>query len=468
MDKKISLDEITSFAKRRGFIFPSSEIYGGLAGVYDYGHYGVLLKNNIQAAWWKNMVLDRDDIVGLDSAIFMHPTTWKASGHVDSFNEALMDCKDCKFRMRADNVLEKFGIEADQMPLDEMNKKLDELREQGKLKCENCGRTNLTEARQINQLIRTNFGQPSLDLKTMGDEDFVYPRGETCQGIYLNYKNIVDTMRVKLPFGIAQIGKAFRNEVIARQFIFRTREFEQMEMQYFLSPEIMDEKYDYWKAERWSWYLSELGLPEEKLNWKKHVKLAHYAKQAFDIQYNFSCLGGFQEVEGIHQRGNWDLTRHSEFSGQKLEYFDSKTNTKFIPHIMETSVGLNRLVLAVIDNAYTVEDLGEGKSRTVLKILPKLAPVKVAIFPLQKDEKLKELASKIYHDIKKDMVAEFDDSGNIGKMYRRQDEIGTPFCVTVDFQSLEDNMVTIRERDTMKQERILITDLIKTVQDKIS
>lgn len=467
MDKKISLDEITSFAKRRGFIFPSSEIYGGLAGVYDYGHYGVLLKNNIQAAWWKNMVLDRDDIVGLDSAIFMHPTTWKASGHVDSFNEALMDCKDCKFRMRADHVLEKFGIEADQMPVLEMNKKLDELREQGKLKCENCGRTNLTEARQINQLIRTNFGQPSLDLKTMKDEDFVYPRGETCQGIYLNYKNIIDTMRVKLPFGIAQIGKAFRNEVIARQFIFRTREFEQMEMQFFLDPEIMDERYEYWKGERWNWYLKELGIPQEKLNWKKHVKLAHYAKQAFDVQYNYACLGGFQEVEGIHQRGDWDLTRHSEFSGQKLDYFDQKNNRRFTPHIMETSVGLNRLVLAVLDNAYTVEDLGEGKTRTVLKILPKLAPVKVAIFPLQKDDKLKELASNIYHDLKKQFVTEFDDSGNIGKMYRRQDEIGTPLCVTVDFQSLEDNMVTIRDRDTMKQERILITDLLKTVQDKL-
>lgn len=467
MEKKISLDEITSFAKRRGFIFLSSEIYGGMAGVYDYGHYGVLLKNNIQQAWWKNMVLDRDDIVGLDSAIFMHPTTWKASGHVDSFNEALMDCKDCKFRMRADHVLEKFGFEADQMPLEEMNKHLDELRTEGKLKCENCGRTNLTEARQINQLIRTNFGQPTLDLKTMTQEDYVYPRGETCQGIYLNYKNITDTMRVKLPFGIAQIGKAFRNEVIARQFIFRTREFEQMEMQYFLSPEIMDEKYDYWKAERWAWYLGILGIPEEKLKWKKHDKLAHYAKQAYDVQYNFSCLGGFQEVEGIHQRGDWDLTRHAEFSGQKLDYFDQKNNKRFVPHIMETSVGLNRLVLAVLDNAYTVEDLGEGKSRTVLKILPRLAPVKVAIFPLQKDEKLKELAGNIYHNLKKEFVTEFDDSGNIGKMYRRQDEIGTPFCITVDFQSLEDNMVTLRERDSMVQQRVNVADVLSLLKSKL-
>jgi len=466
MENKLTLDEITSFAKRRGFIFLSSEIYGGLAGVYDYGHYGVLLKNNIQQAWWKNMVLDRDNIVGLDSAIFMHPKTWKASGHVDSFNEALMDCKDCKFRMRADHVLEKFGFEADQMPIDEMNKHLDELKAQGKIKCENCGRTNLTEARQVNQLIRTNFGQPTLDLRTMTDDDYVYPRGETCQGIYLNYKNIIDTMRVKLPFGIAQVGKAFRNEVIARQFIFRTREFEQMEMQYFLSPEIMDEKYDYWKAERWNWYTSALGIPEDKLKWKKHDKLAHYAKQAYDLQYNFACLGDFQEVEGIHQRGDWDLSRHSEFSGQKLDYFDQKSDKRFTPHIMETSVGLNRLVLVVLDNAYTIEDLGEGKTRTVLKIIPKLAPIKVAVFPLQKDEKLQELAKNIYHDLKKLYVTEFDDSGNIGKMYRRQDEIGTPYCVTVDYQSLEDDMVTLRDRDTMQQERVKVSELFNTLKQK--
>ena len=268
MEKKVGLDELTSFTKRRGFIFPSSEIYGGLAGVYDYGHYGILLKNNIQASWWKAMVFDRDDIVGLDSAIFMHPTTWKASGHVDSFNEALLDCKTCNFRMRADHLLEKYGIIADQMPVDEINKNLEKLKEEKKLKCQNCGGTDLTEARQVNQLIRTNFGLPTMELKNMTDKDFVYPRGETCQGIYLNYKNIIDTMRVKLPFGIAQVGKAFRNEVIARQFIFRTREFEQMEMQYFLSPDIMDVKYDEWKSIRWAWYLKELGLPEKKLKWK--------------------------------------------------------------------------------------------------------------------------------------------------------------------------------------------------------
>jgi len=468
MNTKISLDEITSFTKRRSFIFPSSEIYGGLAGVYDYGHYGVLLKNNIQNSWWKNMVLDRDDVVGLDSAIFMHPTTWKASGHLDCFNEALIDCRNCKFRMSANHLLEKFEINTDQMPLDEINRHIEQLKTENKLKCQNCGSDNLTGARQVNQLIRTNFGQPTLEPKDMTMDNYVYPRGETCQGIYLNYKNVIDTMRVKLPFGIAQAGKAFRNEIVARQFIFRTREFEQMEMQYFLSPEIMDEKFNYWKEERWNWYKEELGIPEAKLKWKKHDKLAHYAKEAYDLQYDFACLDGFNEVEGVHQRGDWDLSRHSEFSGQNLDYFDQKNNKRFTPHIMETSVGLNRLVLAVIDNAYTVEDLGEGKTRTVLKILPKLAPIKVAVFPLQKDEKLKGLASDIYHKLKKEMTTEFDDSGNIGKMYRRQDEIGTPFCITVDYECLEDNKVTIRTRDTMQQERVPVNELVCLIKEKLA
>ncbi len=463
MSTKLTLETLTAFCKRRGFVYPSSEIYGGLAGVYDYGHYGTMLKKNISDAWWKAMIQERDDIVGLDSAIFMHPTTWKASGHVDSFNEALIDCKTCKFRLRADHLLEKFDINADQMPLEQMNMHLAELRTANKLKCPNCGGSDLTEARQINQLIRTNFGKPDLNLATMQDTDLVYPRGETCQGIYLNYKNVVDTMRVKLPFGIAQIGKAFRNEVIARQFIFRTREFEQMEMQYFVSPEIMQESYDNWKATRWNWYLNVLELPEAKLKWKKHEKLAHYAKEAYDVQYDFTCLGGYQEVEGIHQRGDWDLTQHAKFSGQKLDWFDQKTNTRFIPHIMETSVGLNRLVLAVIDNAYTEEDLKEGKSRVVLKLPYSLAPIKAAIFPLQKDDKLRDIASKLYHDLKKEIAVEYDDSGNIGKMYRRQDEIGTPYCITVDYQTTEDNTVTIRNRDTMQQERVLLSEVQKIV-----
>ena len=466
MNDKLTLDTITAFCKRRGFIYPSSEIYGGLAGVYDYGHYGVLLKNNIAASWWKAMVMDRDDIVGLDSAIFMHPTTWKASGHVDSFNEALIDCKSCKQRMRADHLLEKYGINADFLPLGDINTELNKLREAGTLKCQFCGNKELTKARQINQLVRTNLGVPTKELKDLAPEEIVYARGETCQGIYLNYKNIVDTMRVKLPFGIAQIGKAFRNEVVARQFIFRTREFEQMEMQYFLDPQIMQEKFDAWRQVRWDWYINDLGIKAENLKWKKHDKLAHYAKEAYDIQFNFRSLGEFAEVEGIHQRGDWDLSQHAKFSGQNLEYFDQKENKRFIPHIMETSAGLNRHVFAVLDQAYSVEDLGEGKSRVVLKLKASLAPIKVAIFPLQKDEKLKEQAYSIYSDLKKTYSCEFDDSGNIGKMYRRQDEIGTPYCITVDYQSLEDHMVTIRDRDNMQQERININDVASFIGNK--
>lgn len=461
------MEELVALAKRRGFIYPSSEIYGGLAAVYDYGHYGILLKNNIQDAWWKNMVLTRRDVVGLDSAIFMHPTTWKASGHVDSFSDPLVDCRDCNYRMRADHLLEKHGFDVDKWPLDKINEIINTLRTEGKLTCEHCGRKNLTDARDFNLLVKTNFGSPVGSLKDMKDDDVVYPRGETCQGIYLQYKNIIDTMRVKLPFGIAQVGKAFRNEIVAKQYIFRTREFEQMEMQYFLHPDDMDGKFEYWKEERMNWYINTLGISSEKLRFKKHEKLAHYAKAAFDIEYNYSCLGKFAEIEGIHQRGNWDLSRHSEFSKVNLEYFDQARNLRFIPHIMETSVGLNRLVLMILDNALQTETLENGKVRTVLRIKPSLAPVKVAIFPLQKDAKLQGVAEKLYNDVKMSFVTEFDDAGNIGKMYRRQDEIGTPYCVTVDYQTLEDNTVTIRERDTMKQERVSLDSINKIISDRI-
>lgn len=466
MATKLTLDIISAFCKRRGFIYPSSEIYGGLAGVYDYGHYGTLLKNNIRDAWWKSMVFERDDIVGLDSSIFMHPMTWKASGHVDSFADPQIDCRTCKNRMRADHVLEKVGVEVEGYPIETINAELDKLRETGKLKCDKCGGSDLTPARNFNLLIKTNFASPIGELADLKPEDVVYPRGETCQGIYLNYKNVIDTMRVQLPFGIAQIGKAFRNEIIARQYIFRTREFEQMEMQYFLDPADMETKFEEWRQARWSWYLNVLHLPEERIRWKKHDKLAHYAKAAYDIQFDYKCLGGFSEVEGVHQRGDWDLSQHSKFSGKQLDWFDQKNNKRFIPHIMETSVGLTRLVLAVIDNAYTEEDLGEGKMRTVLKLPFNLAPIKVAVFPLQKDEKLRGLASQIYHNLRKQFVAEFDDSGNIGKMYRRQDEIGTPFCITVDYDSIETNTVTIRDRDTMAQERVAIDKLVEYIAAK--
>lgn len=461
------MEELVALAKRRGFIYPSSEIYGGLAAVYDYGHYGILLKNNIQDVWWKNMVLTRRDVVGLDSAIFMHPMTWKASGHTDSFSDPLVDCRDCKYRMRADHLLEKFNYDVDRWPLKKINEILASLRAEGKLTCEHCGRKNLTDARDFNLLIKTNFGSPVGSLKDLAEEDVIYPRGETCQGIYLQFKNIIDTMRVKLPFGIAQVGKAFRNEIVAKQFIFRTREFEQMEMQYFLHPDDMESKFEYWKQERMTWYLTTLGIQSDKLRFKKHEKLAHYAKAAFDIEYNYACLGKFAEVEGIHQRGDWDLTRHAQFSGVKLDYFDQVRNIRFVPHIMETSVGLNRLVLMILDNALCTEKLENGKTRTVLKIKPSLAPIKVAIFPLQKDENLQKVAEKLYNDVKLSFVTEYDDAGNIGKMYRRQDEIGTPYCITVDYQTLEDGTVTIRDRDTMKQERIPQAEVNSTIAQRI-
>lgn len=449
------MEKIVSLCKRRGFVFPSSEIYGGLAAIYDYGHYGTLLKNNIQAAWWKSMVQMRDDVVGLDSAIFMHPKTWIASGHVGGFNDPQVDCRKCKSRFRADHILEEFGIDADKATPEELNAHLEKLRVEKKLKCANCGSTDLTEARVFSLMVKSNIGSPTDELK---EENVVYLRPETCGGIYLEYKNTLDSTRMKLPFGIAQVGKAFRNEIVARQFIFRTREFEQMEMQYFLQPEIMKEKYEMWKAIRWQWYLDN-GIPEEKIKWYKHEKLAHYASEAYDITYDFQFVGGFKEVEGIHARGDWDLSQHSKYSGVDLSYLDDKTGKRFIPHIMETSVGLNRLFLMFLDAAYTEENIGE-ETRTVLKFPKHLAPIKVAIFPLLKNKpELVAKAKEIHESLKPLFMTEFDDNGNIGKRYRRQDEIGTPYCVTVDFDTLEDNAVTVRDRDTMKQERVNIDEL---------
>lgn len=445
-------------------MFPSSEIYGGFAAVYDYGHYGTLLKNNIRDAWWKHMVQLRDDVVGLDSAIFMHPMTWKASGHLDSFDDPQIDCKKCKNRMRADQVLELFGIDADKASLEFINAELDKLRETGKLKCQNCGSTEVTEAKRFSLMVKSNLGTPT---EALNEENVVYLRPETCGGIYLNYKNTLDSTRARIPFGIAQVGKAFRNEIVARQFIFRTREFEQMEMQYFLHSGQMEEMYEMWKKLRWEWYL-EYGMIKDDIKWHKHEKLAHYASQAFDIEYNFRSVGGFKEVEGIHARGDWDLSQHSKFSGVDLSYLDEKTGEKFIPHILETSVGLNRLFLMFIDKAYTEEEIGNGEKRTVLKFDKRLAPIKIAVFPLLKNKpELVAKAKEIFNDLKIDFICEFDDNGNVGKRYRRQDEIGTPYCVTVDFESLEDYAVTVRDRDTMKQERIKIPELISYFHDKL-
>ncbi|MEK7634725.1 MAG: glycine--tRNA ligase [Patescibacteria group bacterium] len=458
-----NLDKIVSLCKRRGFVFPSSEIYGGFSAVYDYGHYGILLKNNIQAAWWKQMVQLRDDVYGLDSAIFMHPKTWVASGHIEGFNDPQVDCKKCKSRMRADHLLEEFGIIADKATLEFINSELDKLRMDKKLKCPACGSADLTLAKQFSLMAKSNLGSPT---EEMTEENVSYLRPETCGGIYLEYKNMLDSMHPKLPFGIAQIGKAFRNEIVARQFIFRTREFEQMEMQYFLHPNDMKSKFEEWKKERWLWYL-EYGIPENKIKWHKHEKLAHYASDAYDIEFDFQSLGGFKEVEGIHARGDWDLSQHSKYSGVDLSYFNEETKEKFIPHIMETSAGLNRLFLMFIDNAYVEEEIN-GETRTVLKLDKRLAPIKAAIFPLLKNKpELVEKAKEIFNSLKGNFMCEFDDNGNIGKRYRRQDEIGTPYCITIDFQTLEDNTITVRDRDTLKQERIKISELNNFINAKI-
>lgn len=448
------MEKIVSLCKRRGFVFPSSEIYGGFSGVYDYGHYGTLLLNNVKQAWQKSMVQERLDVVLLDSAIFMHPTTWKASGHVDGFNDPQVDCRKCKSRFRADHMLEEFGINADKQPLEWINTELDKLRAEKKLVCANCKSADLTEAKVFSLMVKSNLGSP---VDTLTEENAVYLRPETCGGIYLEYKNTVDSLHPKLPFGIAQIGKAFRNEIVAKQFVFRTREFEQMEMQYFHHPSQTKEIFEQWHKDRWNFYL-EYGIPESKLHWHKHEKLAHYASEAYDIEYHYAMLGGFKELEGVHARGDWDLSQHTKFSGQDLSYFDESTKERFVPHIVETSVGLARMMLAFLDNAYAEEQVGD-ETRTVLRLDKRLAPVKVAVLPLSKKEELQTSAKEIWKRLSKTMFVEYDDTQSIGKRYRRQDEIGTPYCVTVDFETLNDNAVTVRDRDTKTQERVPVADL---------
>lgn len=456
------MEAIVSLCKRRGFIFPSSEIYGGFSGVYDYGHYGTLLLQNIKQAWQKNMAQERMDVLLLDSAIFMHPTAWKASGHVDGFNDPQIDCRKCKSRFRADHVLEDFGIDADKQPLEFINAELDKLRADKKLVCTHCGSADVTEAKVFSLMVKSNLGSPT---DALTEENAVYLRPETCGGIYLEYKNTVDSIHPKLPFGIAQIGKAFRNEIVAKQFVFRTREFEQMEMQYFHHQSQTSELFEQWHKDRWAFYL-EYGIPESKLNWHKHEKLAHYASEAYDIEYNYEMLGGFKELEGVHARGDWDLSQHSKVSGIDLSYFDEATKERFTPHIVETSVGVARMMLAFLDNSYTEEEVN-GEVRVVLKLDKRLAPVKVAVLPLSKKEELSEPAKMIWKTLSKKMFVEYDDTQSIGKRYRRQDEIGTPYCVTVDFDTLTDNAVTVRDRDTMEQVRIPIDELESYFTSKI-
>ncbi len=457
------MEKMVSLCKRRGFIFPSSEIYGGLSGIYDYGHYGTLLLNNVKNAWWKAIVQERLDVVGLDSAIFMHPTTWKASGHIDGFDDPQVDCRKCQSRFRADHLLEEFGINADKQPIEWINAELDVLRSEKKLVCSNCKSADLTEARRFSLMVKSNLGSP---VDTLSEENVMYLRPETCGGIYLEYKNTIDSLHPKLPFGIAQIGKAFRNEIVAKQFVFRTREFEQMEMQYFHHAKDTKTIFEDWHETRWNFY-KEYGIGEEKLNWHKHDKLAHYASEAYDIEYNYAMLGGFKELEGVHARGDWDLSQHSKFSGQDLSYFDEETRERFIPHIVETSVGVARMTLAFLDNAYTEEMVGDD-TRVVLKLDKRLSPVKVAVLPLSKKEELTTPALAIWKNLSKKWMTEYDTSQSIGKRYRRQDEIGTPYCVTVDFDTLTDNAVTVRDRDTMQQERVKIDDLAVFLEKNLS
>ncbi|MFA6476506.1 MAG: glycine--tRNA ligase [Candidatus Paceibacterota bacterium] len=457
------MEKIVSLCKRRGFVFPSSEIYGGFAGIYDFGPMGVELENNLKSHWWKWMVHKRQDIVGLDSSIFMSPKIWEASGHTKGFSDPLAECKECNTRIRVDKILNELGVFADEkMSEEEINKLFEE--NKSKIKCPNCGKQNFTKARKFNLLVKSNLGD-----FTESNTAPSYLRGETCQGIYVNVKNVLDSGYMKLPFGIAQVGKAFRNEIAPRQFLFRTREFEQMEMQYLTKPEEEMVEYEKLRDYRWKAILS-LGLKEENLRWKKHDNLVFYAKEAYDIEYNYPW--GFDEMEGIHARGNYDLTQHSNGSGKDLSYQDPETNEKFLPHIIESSGGVGRLFFAVLCDAYTEDELG-GETRVYLKFKPSLAPIKAAVFPLLKNKpelvaKAKEVFAMLNEDVSPIM---FDDNGNIGKRYRRQDEIGTPYCITVDFDTLGENeemkdTVTLRDRDTGSQQRIKISELVEFLKDK--
>lgn len=453
-----TLEKIMALCKRRGFVFPGSEIYGGFVGSFDYGPYGVELANNIKAAWWQAMVHLEPNIVGLDSAIVTHPKVWEASGHVGGFSDPLVECKECQTRSRADHLLEEAGVLADEkMSVEEINEIFDQHR--GELNCPACGKQNFSAVRQFNLLAQTNLGNFSEDWS----QTPAYLRGETAQGIFINYKNVLDSTRVKVPFGIAQTGKAFRNEIAPRQYIFRKREFEQMEMQMFVAPENDMAIYEEWKQKRMQYYL-DLGFKAESLRWHEHENLVFYAKAAFDIEYNFPF--GFKELEGVHARGNYDLTQHQEFSGVSMEYLDPVTNEKYVPHVVETAVGVDRTFLAVMCEFYDEDELG-GEGRVVMRLPKKLAPIKVAVFPLLKNKpQLVQKAKEVFAMLAPHMRAEFDDNGNVGKRYRRQDEIGTPHCVTIDFDTLGEespdlkDTVTVRDRDSGEQERVAITELV--------
>ena len=495
---------LVAHSKEYGFIFPSSDIYDGLSAVYDYGQMGVEMKNNIKKYWWEAMVHLNDNIVGIDSAIFMHPRIWEASGHVGAFNDPLIDNKDSKKRYRADVLIEdflgkieekinkevakgrkRFGDSFDEAQFRATNPNV--LREQAKwdevhnryvaaekandlaeyrqiiidnnIVCPISGTCNWTDVRQFNLMFSTSMGS------TADGANTIYLRPETAQGIFVNYLNVQKTGRMKIPFGIAQIGKAFRNEIVARQFIFRMREFEQMEMQFFVRPGTELEWFQHWKQERLNWHLS-LGLPAEKYRFHDHEKLAHYANAATDIEFEFPF--GFKELEGIHSRTDFDLSRHQQFSGRKIQYFDPETNESYVPYVIETSIGLDRTFLAILSNAYCEEKLDNGEERVVLRLPACIAPVKLAILPLVKKDGLPEKAREILDTLRFEFNCQYDEKDSIGKRYRRQDAIGTPFCITIDHDTLADNTVTIRYRDTMAQERVPVEKLREIVSEKVS
>ena len=498
------LKKITAHCKEYGFVFPATEIYDGPGALYDYGPYGCELKNNIHTYWWESMVYAHDNIVGIDSAILMHPTTWKASGHLDAFNDPLIDNKDSKKRYRADSLIEdhiqkleekllkevekarkRFGESFDEklylqtnprvLELDTriqktkyklnqalQNNDLEALRDiiiTEEISCSVSGTRNWTDVRQFNLMFGTQLGSVSDESMTL------FLRPETAQGIFVNFLNVYKTTRQRIPFGIAQVGKAFRNEIVARQFIFRMREFEQMEMQFFVKPGTEEEWYEYWKEKRMAWH-RRLGMPADYHRFHNHEKLAHYAKAACDIEFRFPM--GFKELEGIHSRTNFDLANHQKFSGKKMTYFDPESNESYIPYVIETSIGLDRMFLAVISEAYCEEKLPDGSERIVLRIHPALTPVKFAVLPLVPRDGMDEVANRLYLDLKKIAPGQYDEKDSIGRRYRRQDAIGTPFAFTIDNQTLQDDTITVRHRDTMHQDRIHINQASSFLDERIS
>ncbi len=468
------IDKIVSLSKRRGFIFQSSDIYGGLAATYDYGPLGVELKRNIRERWWQHMVYQHDNIEGLDAAILMHPTVWKASGHVDAFNDPMIDDKQSNLRYRADDLIENYITKLEEkgktdqaaslrerfvaaLNTDNMTGALYEIIVEEEIRGPDSGAFDWTEVRQFNLMFSTHIGPVA------EEDNRVYLRPETAQGIFVNFRLAQETARQHVPFGLAQVGKAFRNEIVARQFIFRMREFEQMEMQYFVKPGTQMEHFEAWREKRMQWHVDN-GIRPNKLRWHEHEKLAHYADAAFDVQYEFPI--GWQEVEGIHSRTDYDLRRHQEFSGKKMEYFDPFKQERYIPYVVETSAGLDRTILMVLCDGYEEEKV-EGEERVVLKFHPEIAPIKAAVFPLVKRDGMPELAHEIEKDLRRRFNAFYDESGSIGKRYRRMDEAGTPFCITVDGDSMEDGTVTVRDRDSMAQDRIKKENVVRYVNDQI-